>query len=101
MIGKQAQVHKALSHPTRLEIIYFLQNGKKCVCEIVEKLEGEYSNISRHLSKLKGVGIIGSEKSGTNIYYYLKCPCILNFFSCVNDVIIGRIKEDAELIDNL
>ena len=99
LVKKQAQVYKALSHSTRVEILYLLKDGKKCVCEIVEKLEGEYSNISRHLSKLKSVGIIESEKSGTNIYYQLKCPCLLNFFSCVNDVIIGKIKEDVDLID--
>ena len=35
---KKAQIFKALSNPVRLEIIDFLADGEKCVCEIVEKL---------------------------------------------------------------
>lgn len=99
-LNMQAEIHKALSHPTRLEIVHFLGKGKRCVCEIVEETGGEFSNISRHLLKLKNAGIIEPEKSGTNIYYSLRCPCILNFFSCIGDIITERIQHDAQVIEN-
>ena len=35
---KKAQIFKTLSNPVRLEIMDFLADGEKCVCEIVENL---------------------------------------------------------------
>ncbi|MCD6529417.1 winged helix-turn-helix transcriptional regulator, partial [Candidatus Bathyarchaeota archaeon] len=31
----KAKIFKALADPVRLEIIEFLRNGEKCVCEII------------------------------------------------------------------
>ena len=38
---EKVKILKALSNPVRLEIIDFLSNGEKCVCEIVENLQYE------------------------------------------------------------
>ena len=50
---KKAQIFKALSNPVRLEIMDFLADGEKCVCEIVENLNYEQPHISKSLIKLK------------------------------------------------
>ena len=96
LVKMQAEVFKALSHPTRLEILYLLEKGPLCVCKIVEALNGEFSNISRHLSKLGRAGILDQERQGTSIYYFLRCPCILDFFKCVDDVIIDREQDQVK-----
>ena len=46
----KADILKALSQPTRLKILELLREGEKCICEIVPALNGEQSNISRHIS---------------------------------------------------
>jgi len=94
----QSDVLKAMAHPTRLEIMQILTAGTLCVCEIVEITGGEYSNISRHLSKLARVGILESEKKGTNIYYSLACPCVINFLSCINEVIVDQESKKSRVI---
>ena len=87
----RSEIMKALAHPARLFIIDFLANGEKCVCEFVEKLELDQSTVSKHLALLKNVGIVEDNKRGLNVFYKLKCNCILDVFSCIESV--NKVKE--------
>jgi len=58
----KSKVFHALSDPIRLEIIAYLQNGEKCVCEIVPHLNLIQPIVSRHLKILRDVGVISAEK---------------------------------------
>ena len=62
-----SNIFKALSHPTRLQIINLLKNGPLCVCEILPQLESEQSNTSQHLTILKNQGIVESKKEGSKV----------------------------------
>lgn len=83
----KARVIKALAHPTRLFIVDELSRGERCVCEITGLVGDDISTISKHLSVLRNAGIVMDEKRGQQVYYSLRCPCVLNFFSCVEAVI--------------
>lgn len=91
----QANIMKALAHPTRLFIVNELAHAAKCVCELTDKIGADVSTVSKHLSIMKNAGIVGFEKRGTNIYYSLKMRCVLNFFTCVNEVL--RQNADGQL----
>ena len=82
----QAEVHKALAHPTRLFIVEQLSRRERCVCELTEMIGVEMPTVSRHLSVLKGAGIVEDEKRGAQVFYRLKTPCVMNFFRCVTEV---------------
>lgn len=86
----QSQIFKALAHPTRLFIVEMLSRGELCVCEITAMVEVDISTISKHLSILKNTGIIEDSKRGQNVYYKLKMPCVLNFFSCIKEVLKSK-----------
>ncbi|AGB18272.1 ArsR/SmtB family transcription factor [Thermoanaerobacterium thermosaccharolyticum] len=62
-------IFKALGDENRLRIINLLSKGKLCVCDIETILMMTQSNVSRHLNKLKNVGIISSEKKSQWVYY--------------------------------
>lgn len=66
-----AETFKALSDPTRREILNLLRDGPLSAGQIVEKFEMTGASISHHLSILKHAGIIDDEKRGKYIYYYL------------------------------
>lgn len=66
-----AETFKALSDPTRREILNLLRGGPRSAGEIVEQFEMTGASISHHLSVLKQAGIIDDEKRGKYIYYYL------------------------------
>ena len=84
---KKAQIIQAVGQPIRLAIIDLLKDGERCVCDIAEAVGAERSNVSRHLSVLLSSGIVACRKDGLKMIYSLQTPCILNFFSCVADVL--------------
>ncbi len=90
----QAKVHKALAHPTRLFIVEKLSRQERCVCELTEMIGVEMPTVSRHLSVLKQAGILEDEKRGTQVFYRLLTPCVMNFFRCVADM-REATKKDA------
>jgi ArsR family transcriptional regulator len=92
----RAGVIKAMGHPTRLFIVDVLSRGERCVCELTEMVGADVSTVSKHLSVLKNAGIVEDEKRGTQVFYTLKMPCVLNFFSCVETVLKSRVKQQMK-----
>ncbi len=89
----QAKVMKALAHPTRMFIVDELSRGERCVCELTEMIGAEMPTVSRHLSQLKGVGLVDDEKRGSKIFYRLRVPCCLSFLKCVESVLAADEAE--------
>ncbi len=98
IIEAKANVLKALGHPTRLWMAEQLENGEKCVCELAEFIDADFSTISKHLSVLKQAGVVMDEKRGKQVYYKLKVPCILKYMSCVEAVIRAQAEERAVIL---
>ncbi len=91
----RANVLKALAHPSRLLMVEALANGPRCVCELQELVGSDMSTVSKHLSVLKNGGIVADEKFGTQVYYHLLTPCVLNFFSCIESVLKVKITVQS------
>ncbi|OHB73044.1 MAG: hypothetical protein A2Z25_06660 [Planctomycetes bacterium RBG_16_55_9] len=98
LFQKQAEVAKAIAHPLRIAIIDFLKNGEQCVCDIAGYVGSERSNVSRHLSVMVNAGVLEYRKEGLKVMYKLKCVCILDFFSCVTDVLRQQATENKRLL---
>lgn len=94
----RARVIKAMAHPTRLFIVEELSRKKKCVCELTEMVGADVSTVSKHLSVLKSAGIVSDEKHGTQVFYSLRMPCVLNFFNCVESVLQTTAREQLQLL---
>ncbi len=94
----KAEVFKAIGHPLRLGVVEFLQGGEKCVCEIVEHVGTGMPNVSKHLSVLKKAGIVADRREGLRMMYHLTMPCTLDFVSCVERVVLGKLEEQRALM---
>ncbi len=81
---RRAAVIKALGHPSRVLIAEALTGGEKCVNELTNLVAADISTVSKHLSVMKAVGLVEVEKRGLNQFYRLRCPCLLEFFRCVD-----------------
>ena len=101
LFEKQAEVAKAIAHPLRIAILDFLKNGEQCVCDIAEHVKSERSNVSRHLSVMVNASVLEYRKDGLKVIYKLKTPCILEFFSCVTNVLKQQARENQELLKTL
>ena len=62
---------KALSDPTRREILELLKSGRRSAGEIAEKFPVSGAAISRHLSVLKEADLIWGTREGKFIFYEL------------------------------
>lgn len=77
-IQKNADIIKALGDPTRLKIIYLINNGELCVCDIITSLNKPQPTVSHHLNILKNAGILKWRKEGVWIHYKLSNPKLLH-----------------------
>ena len=62
---------KALSDPTRREILRLLRDGAKTAGEIGGHFSMTGATISHHLSVLREAGLISDDRRGKYIYYEL------------------------------
>lgn len=83
----KSEIFKAISDPTRLKILYLLQDGELCVCEIIAVLEKPQSTISHHLNVLKKAGFIQGRKEGLWIHYQLTSDQLLELIENLSDLI--------------
>ncbi len=97
---KRTETLKALANPYRLWMVERLAEGELCVCEFNKALDLDYSTISRHLSVLRKAGIVEYRKSGKQVYYSLRTPCLLGFLSCFDEAIKMNIKQETEYISS-
>lgn len=67
---------KALSDPTRREVLAMLKKGRLSAGEIVERFPVSGAAISRHLSILKEADLIRDERDGKYIYYELNASVL-------------------------
>jgi len=88
-----AAIMKALSHPTRLFILEQIASQEQCVYDLAEMVGHDISTISKHLSILKNTGIVAGEKRGSQVFYALRIPCVLEFLACAEKVIQAHAHE--------
>jgi len=93
----KAKIFNALSDPARLEIIEFLREGEKCVCEIIPHVSLIQPLVSRHLKILKDCGLVKDRKDGNRRLYSVTDPRIFEVVDAVTpelvDVLSNRIME--------
>ena len=77
---KELQILKAFGDETRLNILKFLLNGEKCVCEIFPHIKRTQSTTSIQLSILKKAGILDSRKKGKKVYYFISDKKVYDIF---------------------
>ena len=100
LLDMKADILKAVSHPTRLAVVELLgRQGERCVCEIAEVVGGgDRTTLSKHLAILKAAGMLNDRKEGLKVFYSLNCPCVMDFFSCVDRMVKERVRGEVEAI---
>jgi ArsR family transcriptional regulator len=65
---------KAIADPVRLRLVSLIashQGGEACVCDLTGAFELTGPTISHHLKILREAGLIGSQRRGTWVYYWI------------------------------
>ncbi|MBB5335698.1 ArsR/SmtB family transcription factor [Pectinatus brassicae] len=96
-----AEIFKALAHPVRIKILQMLKTRTYCVCEMMETMDVEQSNLSQHLNILKKQGLIDSEKAGQRVNYHIVHPCVAELIEVAEKLIGERLGKNQVLFDFL
>ncbi|MDR1542283.1 MAG: metalloregulator ArsR/SmtB family transcription factor [Clostridiales bacterium] len=94
-----AKVFKAFCDETRLMALELLQNGEKCACVLLEKVNVGQSTLSHHMKILVDSGVVNARKEGKWTYYSISAAGSENAARLLRQ--ITTIEADAENNDNL
>jgi len=100
-IALKAEILKALAQPTRLKILECLRGGERCICEIVPAINGEQSNISRHISLMQKSRLISSRKDGVKVMVKIQDPQIFALLDRVNKILKRQMLEQKKIMAKL
>ncbi len=89
----RAKIFNALSDPIRLEILEFLRDGEKCVCEITPHLKLVQPVVSRHLKILKNAGLVKQRKQGTWRMYSLTATEVCKVINQLTPELLDTFKK--------
>jgi len=70
-LKKIRQLLKVFADDTRLRIVNILLSREVTVTDLCQILGKKQSAVSRHLTKMRHLGIAGDRRIGQNVYYHL------------------------------
>jgi DNA-binding transcriptional ArsR family regulator len=93
-------VFRALSDPTRREILRILRGGDLSAGELGERFPIARSTISGHLSVLKDAGLVVTERQGTTIIYSLNVAVYEELLSSIMSLLgVGKPSTVRKIED--
>ena len=99
LFGHFARMAKALGSPSRLELIYLLNQGAKTVEQLARESHLSVANVSQHLQQLKAARLAASEKQGQHVRYRLASQSVEALWLCLQRIGEERLLEVKEVID--
>ncbi|MFZ5880811.1 MAG: ArsR/SmtB family transcription factor [Chloroflexota bacterium] len=96
----QAELCLAMGHSVRVQIVHLLREGPKRVSDIAESLGLSQATTSRHLAVLRNVGVLVSQRQGTDIIYQIGNPKITDICESMRKVLAERESQRSEILQN-
>ncbi len=80
------EVFKALSDPSRREILRLLSGGEKTAGELAGQFDMSRPTVSHHFAVLQEAELIRSRREGTRIYYSLNTTVVQDVLARIMDL---------------
>jgi ArsR family transcriptional regulator, arsenate/arsenite/antimonite-responsive transcriptional repressor len=84
-LDRSDNVFRALSDPTRREILRHLRRGPLTSGEIAEKFPTAWATISRHLGVLRDADLISAQRNGNSVSYELNTTVLQELVEVIYD----------------
>jgi DNA-binding transcriptional ArsR family regulator len=92
-----ARRFRVLGEPMRIKLLDQLRAGEASVNELSEALVASQQNVSKHLTVLAEVGILGRRKQGTYVYYRIVDEGVF----AVCDQVCGSVQQQLLALNEL
>jgi ArsR family transcriptional regulator, arsenate/arsenite/antimonite-responsive transcriptional repressor len=89
------EAFKALSDPTRREIVRLLRGGEMTAGELAEHFDMSKPSVSHHFAKLKEADLITARRDGQQIYYALNTTVVEDLLTVFLDL-FGAQEKNGE-----
>ena len=96
-----AELCKTLSNPKRLMILALLAKKEMSVGEIAEVMVVPLSNVSQHLSLLKGQSLVKTRKDGQTVHYSLADRRIIEACTLIRAVLLDKMKKRGQVAQKI
>jgi DNA-binding transcriptional ArsR family regulator len=97
----KAEFFRVLGHPARIRLLQLLREGERTVGSLQGALELDSGGTSQHLAALRRQGLVVSRRDGTNVYYRVKDPRILDLLELAKKILAAGLEENRGLLDDL
>ena len=101
VIQLEADFCAALSDPTRILLLYALNEKPLNVTELTNELGIPQPTTSRHLKVLRERGLVNTERQGTMITYHLADPRVIQALDLLRSAMRDRLTQRANLVNEL
>ena len=98
LLGRIAEVLRAMADPTRLKLLHSIHTGERCVSDILEVVGGSQANVSKHLSVLKRANLVDGRRDGLNVFYKIIDEGVFTICRNVCDSIEQRVDREHRTI---
>lgn len=97
----EADLCFALADPTRILILYLLDELSQNVSEITKALNLSQPTTSRHLKILRERGLVHTERQGATITYHLTDRRLIEALDLLRSVLRDRLARRASLMEEI
>lgn len=97
----EADFCAALSDPTRIFILYALNEKPLNVTELTNELAIPQPTTSRHLKVLRERGLVYTERHGTVITYHLADRRIIQALDLLRSAMRDKLTQKASIVNEL
>ncbi|HML21962.1 MAG TPA: metalloregulator ArsR/SmtB family transcription factor [Aggregatilinea sp.] len=97
----EADLCSAFADPTRILILYALNDAPRNVGDLAEELDIPQSSTSRHLKVLKDRGLVRTVRQGTSVQYHLADPRLIEALDILRSILRDRLAHRASLMDEV
>jgi DNA-binding transcriptional ArsR family regulator len=78
-----AAIGRALGDPKRLCVLESLAAGEMSVSELSTRVNCQVPNMSQHLAVLRAAGLVSTRRDGSNVYYRVADPRVLEAYRLI------------------
>jgi len=100
LYDRVAQLGKAVSHGTRLEMLELLAQAEQNVEDLARITENSITTTSSHLQVLKRAGLVKTRRAGTRIFYRLASEDVAGLFVALKSVAASVLPAALEQQDS-
>lgn len=90
-LDRAAALFRALGDPARLRLLVLLEQGERCVSELVDVLGEKFPTVSQRLRLLRTEGLVVRRRDGNHLHYALADRHVA-------DLVKTALEHAAELV---